>query len=90
VEGAAGGLPPAERHVSGRVRQNSWYIPFQANAVFNAGAADLGDMNNVVFSCGAVFEDYTGNVKVYYGAADTCICVGTAKLDELLDCCTPV
>lgn len=47
----------------------------------------VGDVNNVVFSCGAVYEEYTGLVKVYYGAADTCICVGTAKLNELLDCC---
>lgn len=46
----------------------------------------VGDINNVVFSCGALYEDYTGNVKVYYGAADTCICVGTAKLDDLLNC----
>ena len=50
----------------------------------------VGDINNVVFSCGAIFEEYTSNVKIYYGAADTCICVGTAKIADLLDCCTPV
>ena len=50
----------------------------------------VGDVNNVVFSCGAIFEEYSGNVKIYYGAADTCICVGTAKLDHLLEWCTPV
>jgi len=50
----------------------------------------VGDVNNVVFSCGAIYEEYTGNLKVYYGAADTCICVGTAKLNDLLECCTPV
>lgn len=50
----------------------------------------VGDVNNVVFSCGAIYEEYSGNVKVYYGAADTCICVGMAKLNDLLEWCTPV
>ena len=42
---------------------------------------------NVVFSCGAIFEEHTREVKMYYGAADTCICVGTAKLDALIERC---
>lgn len=47
----------------------------------------VGDIGNVVFSCGAILEEQTREVKVYYGAADTCICVGTAKLDALIDRC---
>ena len=43
----------------------------------------IGDINNVVFACGAVVED-DGEVKVYYGAADTSICVAAAPLDELI------
>jgi len=46
----------------------------------------VGDVNNVVFSCGAVVED-DGEVKLYYGAADTNICVGTTTLDELIRSC---
>ncbi|MFC1809586.1 glycoside hydrolase family 130 protein [Candidatus Omnitrophota bacterium] len=46
----------------------------------------VGDINNVVFSCGAVVED-DGEVKVYYGAADTCICLAVATLDELIASC---
>jgi len=46
----------------------------------------IGDVNNVVFSCGAVVED-NGEVKVYYGAADTCICVAEGHLQELVDSC---
>ncbi len=49
----------------------------------------LGDVGNVVFSCGCVLED-DGEVKVYYGAADTCICLAAAPLKELLDACTAV
>jgi predicted GH43/DUF377 family glycosyl hydrolase len=47
----------------------------------------VGDIPNVVFSCGAIHEEATGDVKMYYGAADTCICVGTAKLEALIERC---
>ena len=46
----------------------------------------VGDIGNVVFSCGAILED-DGKVKLYYGAADTCICLGFADLNELIDRC---
>jgi beta-1,4-mannooligosaccharide/beta-1,4-mannosyl-N-acetylglucosamine phosphorylase len=40
----------------------------------------------VVFTCGAVLEN-NGEVKIYYGGADTVQCLGTAKLDDLVDAC---
>jgi len=43
----------------------------------------IGDVNNVVFVSGAILEA-DKSVKVYYGAADTAICVATAPLDELV------
>jgi len=43
----------------------------------------IGDINNVVFASGAVLEP-NGEVKVYYGAADTAICVASAPLDHLI------
>jgi predicted GH43/DUF377 family glycosyl hydrolase len=43
----------------------------------------IGDINNVVFASGAIVEP-DGQVKVYYGAADTAICVATAPLEELM------
>lgn len=45
-----------------------------------------GYVHNVVFSCGAVPED-DGSVKIYWGGADKVMCVGTAKLKELVDHC---
>jgi predicted GH43/DUF377 family glycosyl hydrolase len=45
-----------------------------------------GYVHNVVFSCAAVPED-DGSVKIYWGGADTVMCVGTAVLDELVDHC---
>lgn len=44
----------------------------------------IGDVNNVVFVSGAIMEP-GGEVKVYYGAADTSICMATISLDTLLD-----
>lgn len=48
----------------------------------------VGDVNNVVFSCGAILEDDGQELKIYYGASDTSICLGTAKVNELMQFCT--
>jgi predicted GH43/DUF377 family glycosyl hydrolase len=46
----------------------------------------IGDIGNVVFSCGALLED--GNqIKVYYGASDSCICLGVGTLDDIIRVC---
>ncbi len=46
----------------------------------------VGDVGNVVFACGAIVED-DQTVKVYYGAADTAICVASAPLGEIIAAC---
>ena len=48
----------------------------------------VGDVNNVVFSCGAILEDDGEELKIYYGASDTSICLGTANVNELMQFCT--
>jgi len=45
-----------------------------------------GYVHNVVFSCGAVAED-DGTLKIYWGAADTVMCVGTASIADLVQLC---
>ncbi|MFW6259470.1 MAG: glycoside hydrolase family 130 protein [Tangfeifania sp.] len=45
-----------------------------------------GYVHNVVFTCGAVPE-YDGTLKLYWGAADSVMCVGTANISELVDLC---
>jgi len=42
-----------------------------------------GDVPNVVFPQGAVVRD--GILYVYYGGADKCCCLATARLDDFLD-----
>jgi len=45
-----------------------------------------GYVHNVVFTCGAIPED-DGTVKIYWGGADTVMCVGTALVEELTELC---
>ncbi|SFM83873.1 glycoside hydrolase family 130 protein [Thermodesulforhabdus norvegica] len=46
----------------------------------------VGDVPNVVFPCGFTAEN--GIMRVYYGAADTCICLAEAPIDEIIRACT--
>lgn len=44
-----------------------------------------GDVPDVTFPCGAVPNNETGELYLYYGAADTCMAVATAQINDLLD-----
>ena len=44
----------------------------------------VGDVGNVVFPCGWILGADGDTLRVYYGAADTCVCVATASLEALL------
>jgi predicted GH43/DUF377 family glycosyl hydrolase len=44
-----------------------------------------GDVPNVVFPCGLVHNSDSDEVRLYYGAADSSICLATAPLHDLLD-----
>lgn len=44
-----------------------------------------GYVHNVVFTCGAVTEGDV--VRIYWGAADTVMCTGTASIDVLVNLC---
>lgn len=45
-----------------------------------------GYVHNVVFSCGAIAED-DGTLKIYWGGADTVMCMGTASVNDLVQLC---
>jgi predicted GH43/DUF377 family glycosyl hydrolase len=44
-----------------------------------------GDVPNVVFPCGLVHDRASDEVRLYYGAADSSICLATSRLADLLD-----
>lgn len=47
-----------------------------------------GMRGHVIFPGGMILED-GGEVRIYYGAADTRLCLATADLDDLLAACEP-
>lgn len=48
-----------------------------------------GFRGHVIFPGGMILED-SGEVKIYYGGADTVECLATAHVDDLLKLCEPV
>ena len=40
----------------------------------------------MIFTCNALLEE-DNSVKIYYGAADTCIGLSEAKLEDLVEAC---
>ncbi len=44
-----------------------------------------GDVPNVVFPCGLLHDEASDEVRLYYGAADSSICLATSRLADLLD-----
>lgn len=44
----------------------------------------IGDVPGVTFPTGAVLNKETGELSMYYGAADTTVCLATAKITDLV------
>lgn len=44
----------------------------------------VGNVGNVVFSCGATIGDDGDTINLYYGAADTCIALATGSVRKVL------
>jgi predicted GH43/DUF377 family glycosyl hydrolase len=59
-------------------RSNEWM--FGPSASYERA----GDVADVVFPCGWILDDDRDTVRMYYGAADTSVCVATASLEELI------
>jgi beta-1,4-mannooligosaccharide/beta-1,4-mannosyl-N-acetylglucosamine phosphorylase len=65
-------------------------VPYPSVIAYNAGVIKYQGQyvmvfrNNVIFPGGLIVED-NGEVKIYYGAADTVECLATTQLDDLID-----
>jgi predicted GH43/DUF377 family glycosyl hydrolase len=46
----------------------------------------IGDVGNFIFSCGTLLEG-DKELKIYYGASDSCICLGTCTLEDVIHVC---
>jgi predicted GH43/DUF377 family glycosyl hydrolase len=60
------------------VRGNEWIFGPEADYERS------GDVPDVVFPCGWLLEDDERTIRMYYGAADTCLCVATADLEQII------
>jgi predicted GH43/DUF377 family glycosyl hydrolase len=59
-----------------RARSEEWlFSPRESYELF-------GDVDKVVFPCGWILED--DDLRLYYGAADSCLALATGRLSELL------
>ena len=68
-----------EGRMSGSASCNNYTAPYEI---------DGGFRNDVLFPGGMILEE-SGEVKIYYGAADTVECLATADVGDLLDLCEP-
>jgi len=50
-----------------------------------AGYERSGDAPNVVFPCGLLHDSGSDQIRLYYGAADTSICLAVAQLGDLVE-----
>jgi len=65
-----------------------WKVRYRSASYVMAPEAPYercGDVPNVVFPCGMLADAATGRLAIYYGAADTCLCLAFAHADELID-----
>lgn len=44
-----------------------------------------GFVPNVIFPCATIHDAETGRIAIYYGAADTCVALAFAQVDELVE-----
>jgi predicted GH43/DUF377 family glycosyl hydrolase len=66
-----------------------WKVVGRANdAILSPGSPEdfMGNVGNVVFTCGALLEE-DGELRVYYGAADQVMCLASAPIDDILALC---
>jgi beta-1,4-mannooligosaccharide/beta-1,4-mannosyl-N-acetylglucosamine phosphorylase len=64
-----------------------WKIKYRCAPYLLAPYRDyecVGDVPNVVFPCAALTDAVTGRIAIYYGAADTVVCLCFTQVDELL------
>lgn len=75
------GLALLDREHPERViaRGNEWI--FGPSAPYEV----TGDVPDVVFPCGWILDDDGDTIRMYYGAADSCVAVATASLHDLLN-----
>lgn len=67
--------------------EKPWKVLYRTRRYLLAPTTDYertGDVPNVVFPTAAVVDEGSGDVSLYYGAADTSVCLANAQLAEII------
>lgn len=64
---------------------NQWQVELNGEVEFDE---QVGDVPNVVFPCAALADAELDRPSVYYGAADTVVCLAHGRLSDVLDLVT--
>ena len=70
--------------------EEPWKIIGKTNSYILAPEMDYelhGNCDNTVFACGAIADEATDELTLYYGACDQRICMAKGSLSELVDAC---
>lgn len=68
--------------------EKPWQVRYRGEPYLLAPQAPYertGDVPNVAFPCAALVDAETGRMAIYYGGADTVVCLAFAYVDQVLD-----
>ena len=69
-------------------RERPWQVLYRGEPYLLAPQAPYertGDVPNVAFPCAALVDSESGRLAIYYGGADTVVCLAFAYIDEVID-----
>ena len=69
-------------------RDEPWKVKYRTKPYILAPTQlyeQVGDVPNVVFPCANLCDAETGRMTIYYGGADTVVCMAHTTVDELID-----
>jgi len=68
--------------------ERPWQVLYRTDPYLLAPQAPYertGDVPNVAFPCAALSDAATGRLAIYYGGADTVVCLAFGQVDEIVD-----
>ena len=68
--------------------ERPWQVLYRSNPYLLAPQAPYertGDVPNVAFPCAALVDGETGRLAIYYGGADTVVCLAFGYVDDMID-----
>lgn len=67
-----------------------WKVKYRPKSYFLSPTEPyerVGDSGNTIFVCAALLDEKSGEIRLYYGAADSCIGLATCQIEDAIDFC---